>query len=65
MVLKVGGEEYRSSGHGTVRVNNEKDGLVAQFTAPSPAFDKKLMEHLARTTSHNRSHAPCKPARGH
>lgn len=65
MILSIGGEEHKCMGRGVVRARNDKEGLVAQFTPPSPAFDKKLMEHLARTTSHNRAHAPCKPAKGH
>ncbi len=65
MVLNLGGEEHKSMGRGVVRTLSEKDGLIAQFTAPSPAFDKKLMEHLARAKSANRPAAPCKPAKGH
>ena len=57
MVLTSGGEEYRSIGRGVVRASNDKDGLVATFTPPSPAFDKKLMEHLARITSRVRATA--------
>ena len=64
MILNAGGEEFKTLGRGVVRALSDKDGLVAQFTPPSAAFDKKLMEHLARTTAHNRAH-PCKPARGH
>ena len=64
MILNTSGEELKSIGRGVVRARNDKDGLVAQFTPPSPAFDKKLMEHLARTTAHNRAH-PCKPGKGH
>ena len=65
MLLNSGGEEHRSMGRGIVRALSDKDGLVAQFTAPAPAFDKKLMEHLARTTSHSRALSPSKPAKGH
>ena len=65
MMLSIGGEELQCVGRGTVRARNDKDGLVAQFTPPSPAFDKRLMEHLARTTAFNRSHPPSKPSRGH
>ena len=54
MVLTSGGEEYRCIGRGVVRARNDKEGLVATFTPPSPTFDKKLMEHLARTTSRGR-----------
>ena len=60
MILNSGGEELKTVGRGVVRALSDKDGLVAQFTAPSPAFDKKLMEHLARTTSQNRAHVPGK-----
>ena len=65
MLLNIGGEELQSTGRGVVRALSAQDGLVAQFNPPPPAFDKKLMEHLARTTSHNRANAPCKPAKGH
>ena len=60
MILNSGGEEIKTVGRGVVRALSDKDGLVAQFTAPAPAFDKKLMEHLARTTSQNRAQAPGK-----
>ena len=60
MNLTIGGEELSTVGRGVVRALNDREGLVVQFTAPPVAFDKKLMEHLARVTSHGRAHTPAK-----
>ncbi len=58
MILNIDGEELRTIGRGVVRALNDKEGLVAQFTPPSPAFDKKLTEHVTRTSSHLHPHSP-------
>ena len=47
MVLTMGGQQGRSLGRGLVRTINDREGLVAQFREPSPAFNKNLMKHLA------------------
>jgi hypothetical protein len=48
LVLNLDGEETRIPGQGTVRQITPNEGLIAQFAAPQPFYDRKLIEFLAR-----------------
>ena len=47
-IINAGGQEYKSASRGVVRAQNEKEGLVAQYTPFSPAFAKKLRENFSK-----------------
>lgn len=58
LVITHEGEEYEILGRGVVRQITEKGGLVAQFNAPQPYLDKKLIDFVAHTRSpHHLAHA--------
>ena len=47
LTVTVDNEDFSCTALGLVREISDKGGLLAQFAAPQPAFDKKLMEFLA------------------
>jgi len=51
LVFTLGGEEIQIAGRGVVRQITPKDGLVAQFNAPQPFLDRKLIDFVAHTRS--------------
>ena len=49
-------DEFKMTGRGVVRHLTDVDGLTAQFAAPQPCLDKKLMEFIARMMTHGGVH---------
>ena len=56
LTFTVVSEPCRILGRGLVRHITEKEGLTAQFNAPQPLLDRKLMEFLALTGYHAHPH---------
>lgn len=55
LIFSHEGEEYHIHGRGRVLRVSEKDGLVAQFDAPQPFLERKLIEFLTRYVRTSRS----------
>ena len=61
LTFPTDGDEFKMSGRGVVRHLTGTEGLTAQFAAPQPFLDKKLMDFIGRIKTHGGGHAAPRP----